>query len=97
MELAASVCAPGSSRGRNGAALGRGVGIDTTRSMSASARAGQTEQVQLHRDHDLALDQQVDIEGQRVEGDVDRALDRVLDGDEAEVDLAGLGGQEHVG
>ena len=33
----------------------------------------------------------------RVEGDVDRALDRVLDGHEPEVDLAGLGRAEHVG
>jgi hypothetical protein len=40
--------------------------------------------------HDLALDEQVDVEGERVLVDVDRALDGVLDGDEAVVDVAGL-------
>jgi hypothetical protein len=33
----------------------------------------------------------------RCRGDVDRALDGVLDGHEAQVDLAGLGGGEHLG
>ncbi len=40
--------------------------------------------------HDLALDQQVGVERERVERDVDRALDRVLERHEAEVDVAGL-------
>ena len=58
---------------------------------------GQAEQVHLHRDHDLALDQQVGVERQRVERDVDRALDRVLDRDDAEVDLAGRDRVDDVG
>ena len=45
---------------------------------------------------DLALDEQVGVERERVERDGDRALDRVLDGDEAEVDLAALHRGEHV-
>ena len=37
------------------------------------------------------------LEGQRVDGDVDRALDGVLDGREPEVDLAGGGRGQDVG
>ena len=51
----------------------------------------------LDVEHDLALDQQVVVEGQLVLGEVDGALDRVLDGDEADVDLAALDRVEHVG
>ncbi len=53
---------------------------------------------QVHHDveHHLPLDQQVGVEGQGVERDVDRALDRVLDRREPQVDLAVLGGVEHV-
>jgi hypothetical protein len=36
------------------------------------------------------LDEEVGVERERVERDRDRALDRVLDGDEPEVDLAAL-------
>ena len=54
------------------------------------------EQVELDRDDDLALDHQIDIEGQGVERDVDRPLDRVLDRHEAEVDVSGIGRHEHV-
>jgi hypothetical protein len=39
-------------------------------------------------EHDLALDQQLVAERQLVLCEVDRALDRVLDRDESEVDLA---------
>ena len=51
----------------------------------------------LDVEHHLALDEQVVVEDQRVLREVDRALDRVLDGDEAEVDLAVGHGLEHVG
>ena len=37
------------------------------------------------------------LECQGVLGEVDRALDRVLDGDEAELDVTPLDGDEHVG
>ena len=37
------------------------------------------------------------LEGQRVDRDVDRALDGVLDGHEAEVELAGVDGRQHLG
>ena len=59
------------------------------------ARLGQ--QAVLDVEHHLALDQQIVAERQLVLGEVDRSLDRVLDGHEAEVDLAGLDGVEHVG
>ena len=42
-------------------------------------RSGQAEQVHLHGDHDLALDQHVGVEREGVEGDVDRAFDGVLE------------------
>ena len=51
-------------------------------------RARPAEQALLDVEHDLALDEQVVVEGQRVLREVDGALDRVLDGDEADVDLA---------
>ena len=37
------------------------------------------------------------LEGEGVDRDVHGALDRVLDGDEAEVELAVVGGGEHLG
>jgi hypothetical protein len=51
----------------------------------------------LDVEHDLALDQEVVVEGELVLGEVDGALDRVLDRHEAEVDLAAVDGVEHVG
>jgi hypothetical protein len=46
-------------------------------------------QAVLDVEHHLALDEQVVVERQLVLAEVDRTLDRVLDRDEAEVDLAG--------
>ena len=54
------------------------------------------EQAELHVEHDLALDQQVVREREPVDRRVDRAFDRVLDRDEAEIDLARFGRHEHV-
>ena len=51
----------------------------------------------LDVDHDLALDQQVVIEGERILGEVDHPLDRVLDRNDTDVDLALLDGIEHIG
>ena len=48
-------------------------------------------------EHHLPLDQQVHLEGQRVGGDVDGALDGVLDRHEATVHLASFGGSQHLG
>ena len=62
-------------------------GIDTTRVMSVERDARRCQQVELHVDDDLSPDQQVEVEGQRVERHVDRAFDRVLDRDETEVDV----------
>ena len=59
------------------------------------ARLGQ--QAVLDVEHHLALDQQIVTECQLVLRQVDRALDRVLDGHESEIDLAGLDGVEHIG
>ena len=47
-------------------------------------------------DH-FALDEQVDVEDQAVDGGVHGALDGVLDGHEAQVDLAGPDRVEHLG
>ena len=63
-------------------------GIDSTALTSASVVPGRAEQALLDVEHDLALDEQVVVEDQRVLREVDGALDRVLDGDEADVDLA---------
>ena len=60
-------------------------------------RARPGHQAVLDVEHDLALDEQVVAERELVLGEVDGALDRVLDGDEPEVDLARLDGVEHVG
>ena len=59
--------------------------------------AGLGEQAVFDVDHDLALDQQVVIEGECVLGEVDHPLDRVLDRNDTDVDLALLDGIEHVG
>ena len=48
-------------------------------------------------EHDLALDQEVDVEDQAVDGGVHRALDGVLDGDEGQVDAPGPDRLERVG
>ena len=61
------------------------------------AGAGRSQQVELHGEHDLALHEELGLERERVEGDVHRALDRVLDGHDGEVDLAPLDGGEGVG
>ncbi len=55
-------------------------GIDSTALTSASAVPGRAMQALLDVEHDLALDRAGRGEGQRVQGDVDRALDGVLDG-----------------
>ena len=59
------------------------------------ARLGQ--QAVLDVEHHLALDQQFVAERQLVLRQVDRALDRVLDGHETQVDFAALDRVEHVG
>ena len=60
------------------------------------ARAGLRAQVQRDGQVDLALDEQVGVERERVERDRDRALDRVLDRHEPDVDLAALDGGDDV-
>ena len=60
-------------------------------------RARHAEEVELDRHDDLALDAQVDVEGHRVDRDVDHALERVLDRHHAHVDRALRGGVEHLG
>ena len=46
------------------------------------------EEVQVHLENDLALDEQVDVEDELVERQVDRALDGVLERHERRIDLA---------
>ena len=53
-------------------------------------------EVERHRQVDLALDEQLGVEGEGVEGDGDRPLDRVLDGHDPEVDVAVLDRGDHV-
>ena len=59
--------------------------------------AGTGGQGHVDVEHHLADDHQVVVEGERVEGEVDHPLDRVLDRHEAEVDLAAGDAVEHVG
>ena len=72
-------------------------GIDSTTLTSSSALPGRADEAVLDVEHDLARDQQVVVERQGVLGEVDDALDRVLDRHDAAVDLAGGDGVEHVG
>ena len=58
-----------------------------TRRMERIWVPSRSHQVEVHIEHDLALDQQVDLEHQTVERRADSALDRVLDRQEAEIDL----------
>ena len=53
------------------------------------------QEIEADVDDDLSPDQQVEIEGQRVEGQVDRAFDGVLDRDETEVDFTVGDGMQH--
>ena len=55
------------------------------------------DQVLRDREHDLALDEHVHLEHERVEDRAHRALDRVLQPDEPEVDLGPDNGGQHVG
>ena len=59
--------------------------------------AGDADEAQLDVEHDLPRDQQVVVERQGVLGEVDDALDRVLDRHDAAVDLTCDDGVEHVG
>ena len=74
-----------------------GFGCDTTVRDVGELRAGLDAEVERDRQVDLALDEQLGVEGERVERDRDRALDRVLDGHDADVDLAVLDRGDHVG
>ncbi len=56
----------------------------------AHLRALRRAQVQRHREVDLALHEQLGVERERVEGDGDRAFDRVLERNDAQVDFAAL-------
>ena len=72
-------------------------GIDSTTLTSSSRLPGRAGEAVLDVEHHLAGDQQVVVERQRVLGEVDDALDRVLDRHDAAVDVAGGDGVEHVG
>ena len=87
VELAATLFGPGQLPGQELLALGQGVrvGRHLLRSLEGGARPGHQVQVDVH--HHLALDEEVDVEDEPVDGGADRALDGVLDRDEAEVDL----------
>ena len=58
---------------------------------------GLGQQAVLDIEHDLAVDAQLVVERQRILREVDGSFDRVLDGDEAEVDVAALDRVEHIG
>ncbi len=63
----------------------------------AERRARHAEQIEAHRHDHLLLNQQLDLEGERVDGDVHHALEGVLDRHHPRVDLAVLGGVQHLG
>ena len=97
VELAARSSACGSSDAQVRVAL-RGGHRDRQHRLDVGQRGARLgQQAVLDVEHDLALDQQVVAERQLVLREVDRALDRVLDRHEPEVDLAALDGVEHVG
>ena len=62
----------------------------------AQRRARHRQEIELHREHDLPLHEQVGVEGQGVEGDVDGALDGVLDRHHREVGVAPFDRGQHV-
>ncbi|CAB4886378.1 unannotated protein [freshwater metagenome] len=78
-------------------ALGCGHGVGEHEGDVGHRRASGANEAVLDVQHDLALDEQAVVEGQFVLREVDRALDRVLDRQEAVVQLAGVDGVEHVG
>ena len=63
----------------------------------AETRAGPDAEAQRHGQIDLALDEQLALEGQGVERDRHRTLDHVLDGDDAILELVALDGRDHLG
>ena len=88
VELAATCSAPGTCWARNFWHWARAWGYEDTRAMSLERGAGLGHQVEVDVHDDLALDVEVDVEDQPVDGGAHRALDGVLDGDEAQVDPA---------
>jgi len=55
------------------------------------------EQIHLHGDDDFALDDQVGLEGEGVERCVDGPLDRILEREDPEVDVARGHGLDDIG
>ena len=53
--------------------------------------------MKVNVENHLSLNEEVDVERQAVHGGVHGALDRVLDGNEPQVDLAGTYGFEDLG
>ena len=96
VELAATAVASGRCFAIHMRVWPSGFGCETTVVMSASFVPGGDTEVQRHRQVDLPLHEQLGVEGEGVEGDGDRALDRVLDGHDAEVDVAALDRGDHV-
>ena len=78
-------------------ALAERVGVREDGLDRPQLRAGPSAEVERDREVDLPLDQQVGVESERVERDGDRALDGVLDRDEADVDVAALDRTDDVG
>ena len=69
-------------------ALGEGDGIGEDPAHGRQVGAGGGHQVQVDVEDDLALDEEVDVEDEGVEGVADHAVDGVLDRHETDVDLA---------
>ena len=88
---------PGQLPGQVLLALGQGVGIRGHRADvgEPGARTGHEVEVDVH--HDLALNVQVDVVDQAVDGGADGPLDPVLDGHEAQVGPAPGHRVEHAG
>lgn len=79
------------------AALRRGVWVARDRRDVGELRARTGAEVERDRQHDLTLDQQLGVEGERVEGDVDRTFDGILDRDDPQVGLPGVDRGDDVG
>ena len=79
---------PGQVGGQELLALGQGMGVGGHLGDLVDGDPGPGHQVEMDVHHHLALDVEVDVEDEPVDGGAHRALDGVLHGHEAQVDRA---------
>ncbi len=97
VELAARCSTPRDLPIEERLALGRGDGDRHDRLHVGQCGAGPAQQALLHVEDDLALDEELVVEGQGVLGQAHRAVDGVLDRHEPEIGHAGLHRPQDIG